>query len=635
MLALCALAAAELAAQPNPPFPRIANCYGVGLTPDSTPKDIEEVARFDLLIGGVWCSWGDQEQRRKLAGNIAAVHARNPHILNLDFSSSAPYADPHDASFPRTGWLRQPDGKHVLGWPGTEMTNLTRPEVIEWLVQRSVRSVRELGFDGTFIDCMGSGFDWWACNIEHGEAYQIDANEDSKPDERGWLDQEWIKAKTELSRRVREALGPDVPFMTNQAGDWGFAYMNGILLEDYLDYVLAGNSAWDDVLQTYLHWTTAPHKPNVTTIVSSSGLEPPYDPWRSMKPEEREALLERGRSLLGRMRFGLATTLMGDGYYAYDLHTRWRGQRWWYPEYDAPLGYPKGPAAKQPDGAWRREFDGGTVIVNPTAFDVIVRFTGRHRDASSGKVDTEFVIPAADGRLLLPTEAPPAAGTIPDPRPLFTLSGPEPVVERGDRILVRLRIGAAIFDAQGRLLRLTDGAHTLLEGVQAFVVSDDRWRDFGYTDCRHEVLPDGHLRFTGRRTEGDVALSYEEQVRVEGDALAVSLRWETLTDAHFHMFRAQADFPVTEYGGGRFAAGATETPLPRDRAPQPGLAGPLRTIRLTPPAGQAVTVDVSGDAQLVDERYYGVPAYRLGLYPASGDVRAGEKWGVTVRVRVG
>ena len=76
--ALLALSAVALsAAQDGPPFPRIANCYAVGLRPDSTPADIEEVARFDLLIGGVWCNWNDAAQREKLAANIAAVRRRN------------------------------------------------------------------------------------------------------------------------------------------------------------------------------------------------------------------------------------------------------------------------------------------------------------------------------------------------------------------------------------------------------------------------------------------------------------------------------------------------------------------------------------------------------------------------------
>jgi hypothetical protein len=44
------------------------------------------------------------------------------------------------------------------------------------------------------------------------------------------------------------------------------------------------------------------------------------------------------------MRLGLATTLMTDAYYAYDLGTVWYGLPWWYAEYEAPLGKALGPA---------------------------------------------------------------------------------------------------------------------------------------------------------------------------------------------------------------------------------------------------------------------------------------------------
>ena len=638
-MSLCAVSVAvaglALSQTAGPPFPRIANCYAVGLTPQSTPADLEEIARFDLLIGGVWCNWGDAAQREKLAANIAEVRRRNPHIIILDFSSSAPYADPKDQGFPEKGWLLQPDGRHILGWPGTEMINLTRPEVLDWLAQRSVASLREKGFDGTFIDCMGSGFDAWACNIAGGEPYEVDADGDGKAEERKWLDRQWVDAKTELSRKVREAIGPQAVFMTNQAGEWGFPTMNGILLEDYLDYVLDGGMGWDRVLQDYLHWTEAPHRPNVTTIVSSSGLEPPYDAWKAMTAEERNALLERGRGLKQRMRFGLATTLLGDGYFAYDLHTRWRGQRWWYPEYDAPLGYPQGRAERQADGTWRREFDGGSVVVNPTVFDVRVRFAERRQDVSSGKVGTEFVVPPRDGRLLVGTEAPVAAGTMPDPAPLFLREGPERIVEREGRVLCRPGGGvAALFDAQGRMVSLTQGTRTLAEGLRPFIVSNDRWRDFEYRDCRSRVTGDGQVEFTGRRVEGEVALAYRQEVRVEPGALSVEYGWEALTDAHVHMWRHQVDFPVTEYGGGRWRSGAAEGELPAERAREPRLAGPVQEITLRPRQGPEVTVQTSGNAVLVDERHYGVEAYRLGLYPAQGEVPAGRKWRCSVRIAV-
>jgi hypothetical protein len=376
----------------GPPFPRIANCYGSGLRPGNTAEEIDEIARIDLLIGGLWCNWSDPKHVKKLHERMAEVREKNPDVIILEFSVSAPYTNPADTTFPEAGWLKQPDGRYIDGWPGTRMINLLRPETRAWVVDQCLRSVKERGMYGVFIDCMAGVFDSWACNIASQEPYKVDANEDVQPDDRKWLDHKWVEAKTEIAQQVREAIGPDVPFMTNQGGEWSFSNTNGVLFEDSLDYVPDGKMSWDSVIEPYLHWTENPRRPNVTTIVSSSGIEPPFNPWKSMTQEEREAMLERGRNLLNRMRFGLTTVLMGYGYFAYDLHTRWRGQRWWYPEYNAPLGYPKGKAEAQPDGTWHREFDGGTVIVNPTVLDARIRFDERRLDVSSGKVDTAAVL---------------------------------------------------------------------------------------------------------------------------------------------------------------------------------------------------------------------------------------------------
>ncbi len=631
---LMALVCATAMADPSgPAFPRIANCYAAGLKPDSQAKDIEEIARFDLLIGGVWCNWNDPVQRAKLAENTGAVRKQNPHIIMLDFSSSAPYADSKDAAFPPNGWLLQPDGKRILGWPGTEMINLLKPEVIDWLAGRSAASVRDKGFDGSFIDCMGGGFDWWACNIEHREPYQVDADGDGKPDDRKRLDAAWLQAKTELSRKVRESLGPKPVFMTNGAGEWGLPDMNGILLEDRLDYVLEGRGRWDDVVSEYIRWTESGLQPNVTTIVSSSGIEPPYEAWKAMSAKERDALLERGRNRMDRMRFGLATTLMGDGYYAYDLHTRWRGQRWWYPEYDAPLGYPKGKAQRRPDGTWRREFDGGAVIVNPTFFDAEARFEERRRDASSGKVSRQFIIPAQDGRILLRSDEPEAAGTIPDPHPLFTASGPDQVLQRPGCVLVRFKGGAWLFEGNGRLLAVSDGARTLLDRGGATIVKTP-WKDFEYADCRHEVMPDGRVRFTGYRASEGVRLAYQQDVAFKEDALEVAWHWEAMNDAEFQMIRHSLDFPVSEYANAGYKADEAEGNLPPERAPRPWIAGPFGAVTVTPAKGPAIRVELSQDGMLIDERHYGVSCYRVSSFRSARKIKAGETWSVVFRMSI-
>jgi len=618
----------------GPPFPRIANCYGSGLKPGNTAKDIDEISRIDLLIGGLWCNWNDTEHVKKLHERMAEVRKKNPDIIILEFSVSAPYANTTDTTFPESGWLKQPDGRHIDGWPGTRMINLMKPEARAWVVEQCVRSVKERGMDGVFIDCMASTFDWWACNIASGEPYTVDANEDGLPDDRDWLNEKWVEAKTEIARQVREAIGPDVPFMTNQGGEWSRADTNGVLFEDNLDYVLDGNVSWDDVLKPYLHWTDTPHGPNMTTIVSSSGIEPPFNPWQTMTHEEREALLERGRSLLNRMRFGLTTALMGDGYFAYDLHTRWRGQRWWYPEYDAPLGYPRSKAEAQADGTWRREFDGGTVMVNPTVLDSRAKFNGLRLDVSSGKVDTEFIIPAQDGRLLINTAEGSRSGTIPDPDPLFTLSGPEPIVQRGGKTLCRFGDIAAYFNAQGRLIGLTDGGRAFASG-RTVLVSDERWADFGYEDSASQMIDEGKVQFSGKRVEKDVKLSYEQTVSVGEDGLTIKYRWKALADGSLHAWRQQLDFPTGQYTGGQFSMNDTVFELPVKPVKGRISDHESRKIVMIHPDGARVIIETSHDALLQDERMWNGKEYRVLFTPDdTRSFKAGDVWEYTVRLKM-
>ena len=637
VLAVLAAVALPSAVPPSrtrqgPPFPRIANCYAAQLTPTSTEDDLREIARYDLLIGGVWANWSDPASVAALRRNMEKVRCLNPSIVILDFSCSAPYAYPSESDFPADGWLLQTDGRPIDGWPGTRMADLTRPAVVEFMVGRAVRSVKERGFDGAFIDCMGSGFDRWAANIASGEPYTVDTDCDGKPDDPATLDRLWTEAKTRIANGVRERLGEKALFMTNQAGDWGLPSMNGILLEDYLDYVLAGNLPWESVLSDYLRWTTRSRQPTLTTIVSSSGIEPPFDPWKSLTEQERNALLERGRALTQRMRFGLTTTLLGDGFFAYDLHTRWRGQRWWYPEYDAKLGYPKGPARRRADGAWERAFDGGRVVVNPGELDVAVRFASPMRDVSTGAAARRHVVPGADGRLFVPAPAEDRRSMASD-GPAFTLSGPERVVLRPDKALVRLPGGAAVLDASGRVTQVTDGRRALATGIGAFVVTTP-WRDHAYRDATRSLAPDGALRFTCERVDGESRVRQEQTVRVEGAALVIAYRWTALSATRFVMFRHQTDLPVSLYGSGRARAGAREIMLPAGKSAEPRLLEAEGALEARTRGGAGVRIAWGRSAQLVDERHYGVAAYRAGAHPAPASVKPGDTWSLTVRIEL-
>jgi len=333
------------------------------------------------------------------------------------------------------------------------------------------------------------------------------------------------------------------------------------------------------------------------------------------------------------MRFGLATALMSDGYFSYDLHTRWRGQRWWYPEYDAPLGWPKGPAQKQPDGTWAREFDGGTVVVNPTPLDVRITTHGRRLDVSSGKVAREFLIPAQDGRLLLYTREALREGTLPEV-PLLTAEGPEPIVVGGEVALVRLgRAGVQLWKADGRLACWQVGDEPLVEPLRTQLAASDNWRDFATENASLRLEGARTLVMEGQRVLGDFRLAYTKRLTVKGSQVTLQCHWRALSPGTIYSWRERLALPPATWAGGTWQAAGQQGVFPQDVADPPQMAKGLHKVVLTTAAGLQLEVAFSGPGWLADERFWNAPGYLLALQPFTGEVAEGQEWDYSVKVR--
>jgi len=390
---------------PRPPvFPRIASIYGSNLGPEATGVELQMLARYDLLIGGLHVP-SDAAGRSKLNANIKRLRELNPAVVVLDFAASAPYWRTGDPAVPEEAFLHTADGRRITGWPGTQMLNLSRPEAVSLLADSVLKRVEGLDLDGVFVDCMSGAFDAWAVEIESQQRVTIDADGDGKEDDRAALDQAWEEGKRQLLENLRAAVGADTLIMINgqRPADYAKPYINGNYYEDYVDYVINHCYAqWPDVIRLYLEFCDLPHSPNCTTINASSGFWPDYEAWSRLPYDECCDLLEAGYAQLRRMRLGLTVALMADGYYAYDLNTRWRGQHWWYAEFDAPLGKALSPGQAHDDGTWRRQFEGGLAVANPAGRRVLLTLDGRFRDYTTGWTGRDFAVPAYDGRIFLP-----------------------------------------------------------------------------------------------------------------------------------------------------------------------------------------------------------------------------------------
>jgi Hypothetical glycosyl hydrolase family 15 len=373
--------AARAAASATPaPFPRIANFYGAKLRPGATQEELDFLAKYSLIVGGL-------DLRAK--PELARLKAANPELLVLHYISVRGQSLRNPLM--KDGfWLDDPAGRHVAPWPNRALPNQTLPEVNDVMVRMAADALERLPqLDGIFLDS-------YYRQIAPLNGGKLDANHDGKADDPEWLNAAWEAGLLRVARGVR-ALRPGLIVMANGGRpiDFAFDELNGILFEDQLTY-LAWTAAGklkrfrftaDDLLAAYQRWEAVKHKPHVTAFVDGGGdVNNPWE-WNKLDAAGKERQIEKARQNVQRMRFNLCFVLMGDGYAAFDYHTTARGQHWWFPEWDMRLRQPRGPTEKR-EAYWRREFEGATVYVNP------------YPQPASIKENKGFVLPSFDGRIV-------------------------------------------------------------------------------------------------------------------------------------------------------------------------------------------------------------------------------------------
>ncbi len=378
---------------------RITNCYGVGVGPNMSPAEIEYAAGCCLCIGGLSLNYSDADQVKKTNLNLAKIRAINPEFKLVDYTS-APDARTSTNNLPANAWLRYADGSIAAGWPGSAMLNLAHPDVVEWVAQKAVRHMKVIDIDGVFLDSMGAGFDAWECNLFGTKVLHFQGVPTGKFDDLAWLNATWRQAKLSMAHRVRELSGPTAIVMANQPGHETAPYLNGVLLEDWVDSFLNGNRTWKQLLDDCTWWVGHCRRPVTTTLSCSSGVVPPYNAW-SLPKAEQTRLLHSGKVQVKRMRLGLAAALLTDAYYSFDLNTRWRGEHWWYPEYNAKLGVPLGTAKTGVNGLWQRTFTHGLVIANPTKAAVEASTNTAYTNVTSRQRSNQFIVGSEEGLILV------------------------------------------------------------------------------------------------------------------------------------------------------------------------------------------------------------------------------------------
>jgi len=314
----------------NPPYPRKGNLWGWW---DWHSRGLAYMSKVDLWLGA-----------SARPDEIAALRQLNPHLRVLTSINAV-----ENTGLPSDYYLKDVNGNRIEVWPGSFRLNLTKPAVADYQARFAYQTVLDSGLraDGVFFDNVMTSQSWQRTDI-YGNPVQVDANEDGIADDPAAFDAAW-KAGVFREIQTFRQLMPHaiVNGHSMDIYEAGIADLfNGISIGFSTSDVLEGRMAFATLFTRYNDWISRAVPPAATMIESSPMAQISYgydySPWEKIPAPT----LEFARTYYPYVRFGLALTLLNDGFFAHEFGDTWHGNNWWYDELDFNLGYPLGPAER-------------------------------------------------------------------------------------------------------------------------------------------------------------------------------------------------------------------------------------------------------------------------------------------------
>jgi hypothetical protein len=406
------LFAISAVAADSPPFPRLAGVNNGG------PHNYEEAAyqqklaklSFSVLMS--WPGWG------KSAGTTMEQVVRNIKAINPDskvflYTNSMEVADGNAASaeyfnkVEQMKWWAYPrgsDGETLLSSFGQRTSKeiylinntLFTPrdssgyQEWEWHARYVVRTLYKPNpsIDGFFEDNV-----FWRPRIDAD--WNRDGTTDSKTSAQAG---QWLRAGYRKRFALLHQLMPGKLQLGNVA-DWGNA--SAVLTE--LDQTLNGG-----VMEGILGASYSPE-----TYASWSEMMRWYrKTMAAIAPPKLVAFNQKGSPTdYKSLRYGLASCLLDNGYFAFTDAAKGYTGVVWFDEYDADLGQAVTPPATQAwqKGVYRRDFENGIALVNPKGngtVEVTLEEDFRRLDGNqaptvnSGALTRKVVLQDRDGIIL-------------------------------------------------------------------------------------------------------------------------------------------------------------------------------------------------------------------------------------------
>lgn len=362
-----------------------------------------QLAKYDIVILGFRPKW-EQTTRVPIQSVVKSIKKLNPDILLGNYSIlSEACIEYKDVTKERTAildmqqwWLTKADGTKVSLNPKTcrleiNFTEFAKPDALgrrypewaaDWFYREYYAGVPE--FDFWYFDAVR--FRTWIKEADWKEFGENQRGDDSTL---------WPAYRRGQVAHFKEAqrLSPDMLFMANTDNSLSSPEYKGVLDAAFLECLMGkqwsfeSRNGWHSMMNFYRSISTNLRGPR-TTVFGVCGNPNDYQFFR----------------------YSFASSLMGNGYFSF-ANSETYGIPPWFDEYNVDLGRAMEvpPLAPTKNGLFKRTFENGLVLVNPTSKPL--RFTVppgyRHiygqQDSSvnNGQSVTEVIISSKDGLLLL------------------------------------------------------------------------------------------------------------------------------------------------------------------------------------------------------------------------------------------
>jgi len=371
-------------------YPRLANYY-LKYFGDVSATELNNLKKWDLLIlpndyQWIFPEFFNEYKKAKPDGLILA-YTYPAMVMSSNVNSLFRTVEAESL------WLRDGDGAKIEMWPGLYAVSINNPK---WQSANNQFLSQELDWhkwDGLMFDTVENSLARFSQN-------GLDINNDGRADSLASADKWWQQGLVNLLAKSRESIGNDKLMIINGSSLPDYQEkINGRMFETF-PAPWEGDGTWSASMEQYLQQLPGQNYPPVLYIINANtnntGKQDDYQ----------------------KMRFGLTSTLLGDGYFSFDYGDQAHEQLWWYDEYSVNLGRPVSSPynllAPQDNtikpGLWRRDFELGVAVVNSTDKrqvyvldkEELEKIRGSQDPlVNNGQIVNYLAIPPYDGLILL------------------------------------------------------------------------------------------------------------------------------------------------------------------------------------------------------------------------------------------